>query len=96
MKSSGIVCFWHGPLVTGRFAPTTLMLGNWAAAPPLAPASVSINTSVLYVGQAVGSAIGGMFFARDLAHDVRYASVGLAALALTMVLLRRPRSRFLA
>ena len=29
------------------------------AAPPLASASVSLNTSVLYVGQAIGSAIGG-------------------------------------
>jgi MFS transporter, DHA1 family, inner membrane transport protein len=67
-----------------------------AAAPPLAPASVSLNTSVLYVGQAVGSAIGGLLFARDLPHDVGYASVGLMALALTMVLLSRPRPRFSA
>jgi len=67
-----------------------------AAAPPLAPASVSLNTSVLYVGQAVGSAIGGLLFARDLPHDMGYASAGLVALALTMVLLSRPRRRFSA
>ena len=36
-----------------------------AAAPPLASASVSLNTSVLYIGQAIGSAIGGQLFARD-------------------------------
>ncbi len=29
------------------------------AAPSLASASVSLNTSVLYIGQAIGSAIGG-------------------------------------
>lgn len=31
------------------------------AAPPLAPASVSLNTSVLDIGQAMGSATGGLF-----------------------------------
>ncbi len=35
-------------------------------APSLASASVSLNTSVLYIGQAVGSAIGGFLYARDL------------------------------
>ena len=32
-----------------------------AAAPDLASASVALNTSVLYVGQAIGSGIGGLF-----------------------------------
>ncbi len=57
------------------------------AAPALAPASVSLNTSVLYIGQAVGSAIGGTLFARDLLYGAGYASMGFVALALMMVLL---------
>lgn len=57
------------------------------AAPALAPASVSLNTSVLYIGQAVGSAIGGALFARDLLHAEGYVSMGFVALALMMVVL---------
>jgi DHA1 family inner membrane transport protein len=53
-----------------------------AAAPALASASVSLNTSVLYIGQAVGSAIGGVLYARDLLHGAGYVSMGFVALAL--------------
>jgi predicted MFS family arabinose efflux permease len=61
------------------------------AAPTLASASVSLNTSVLYVGQAVGSAIGGMLYARDLWYGMGYVSMGFVALALVAVTLSRPR-----
>jgi predicted MFS family arabinose efflux permease len=61
------------------------------AAPVLASASVSLNTSVLYIGQAVGSAIGGMLYARDLLYGAGYVSVGFVALALLTVMLTRPR-----
>jgi DHA1 family inner membrane transport protein len=60
------------------------------AAPELASASVSLNTSVLYVGQAVGSAIGGVLYARGLLHGAGYVAAGFVALALMMVLLTRP------
>jgi predicted MFS family arabinose efflux permease len=62
------------------------------AAPALASASVSLNTSVLYVGQAVGSAIGGWLFARDFLHATGYVGAAFVALALTMVILTRPSS----
>jgi predicted MFS family arabinose efflux permease len=65
-----------------------------AVAPPLASASVSLNTSVLYVGQAVGSAVGGVLYARDLLYGVGYAAMVFVALALTVVMLTRPRPTF--
>jgi DHA1 family inner membrane transport protein len=62
-----------------------------AAAPALASASVSLNTSVLYIGQAVGSAIGGLLFARDWLYAAGYVAVGFVVLALLVVKLTRPR-----
>ena len=61
------------------------------AAPELASASVSLNTSVLYIGQAVGSAIGGILFAHDLLHASGYVGMAFVALALVIVTLTRPR-----
>src|ERR1700736_52791 len=61
------------------------------AAPALASASVSLNTSVLYVGQAIGSAIGGVLYARDLLYGAGYVAMGFVALALVIVTLTRPR-----
>jgi MFS transporter, DHA1 family, inner membrane transport protein len=62
-----------------------------AAAPALAPASVSLNTSVLYVGQAIGSAIGGMLYERNLLYGAGYGAMGFVALALIIVVLTKPR-----
>jgi predicted MFS family arabinose efflux permease len=61
------------------------------AVPALASASVALNTSVLYVGQAVGSAIGGFLYDRDLPFTSGYVAAALVALALTTVLLTRPK-----
>jgi DHA1 family inner membrane transport protein len=57
-----------------------------AAAPELASASVALNTSVLYIGQATGSAIGGVLYARDWLYGFGYVSMGFVALALIAVI----------
>jgi DHA1 family inner membrane transport protein len=62
-----------------------------SAAPALASASVALNTSVLYVGQAVGSAIGGLLYGRDLLYGAGYVSMGFVVLALMTVVLTKPR-----
>ncbi|MGY4602600.1 DHA1 family inner membrane transport protein [Bradyrhizobium sp. USDA 4474] len=56
-----------------------------AAAPPLAPATVALNTSVLYIGQAIGSAVGGALFARELLHSTGFVAVGFVVLAVVLV-----------
>ncbi|MGJ4887013.1 MFS transporter [Bradyrhizobium sp. HKCCYLRH3099] len=63
------------------------------AAPPLASASVSLNTSVLYIGQAIGSAVGGSLFARDLLGVTGYVATAFVVLALLVILATRPRER---
>jgi DHA1 family inner membrane transport protein len=60
-----------------------------SAAPALASASVSLNTSVLYVGQAIGSAIGGLLYARELLYGIGYAGMAFVALALMTVISTR-------
>ena len=60
------------------------------AAPPLAPASVSLNTSVLYIGQAIGSATGGLLFGRDLLHSMGFAAAAFVVIAVALVLQTRP------
>ena len=61
------------------------------AAPSLASASVSLNTSVLYIGQAVGSAIGGFLYARELFYAAGYVASAFVALAVVTVILTKPR-----
>lgn len=62
-----------------------------AAAPPLASASVSLNTSVLYIGQAIGSAVGGILYGGDFLYGAGYVGTAFLVLALVIVLATRPR-----
>ena len=50
------------------------------------------SASVLYVGQAVGSAIGELLYARDLLQATGSVGAGFVALDLMMVLVTRPKS----
>jgi predicted MFS family arabinose efflux permease len=49
------------------------------AAPDLSSASVALNTSGVYVGQAIGSGVGGVMFGLELLHSIGF--VGLAFVA---------------
>ena len=57
----------------------------------MASASVSLNTSVLYIGQAIGSAVGAILYGRDMLYGTGYVAVAFVALALVTVVLTRPR-----
>lgn len=61
------------------------------AAPPMASASVALNTSVLYVGQAIGSAVGGLLYGAGFLRGAGYAATAFLILALAAVLMTRPR-----
>ena len=61
-----------------------------AASPPLASASVSLNTSVLYVGQAIGSFVGGLFYECEFLHGLGFVAAVFVALGLVLVVMSRP------
>lgn len=56
-----------------------------AAAPDLASASVALNTSVLYIGQAIGSGIGGLLFAQESFHVIGFVGVAFVASACALL-----------
>ena len=60
-----------------------------AAAPHLATASVSINNTALYFGQALGSGIGSLIFSSGAFAGMGYAAVALVAAGLLLLWLSR-------
>jgi DHA1 family inner membrane transport protein len=52
--------------------------------PALAPASVALNTSVLYIGQACGATLGGALIARGLNDMIGYVAVGMMVVAISL------------
>jgi predicted MFS family arabinose efflux permease len=56
-----------------------------AAVPALSSAAVALNTSAIYVGQAFGSALGGVLFAHDLPRGIGYAAMVLVAASLALL-----------
>lgn len=63
------------------------------AAPALASASIALNTSAIYVGQAIGSAIGGELIARNMLAPVGAVAAAITGCALLVVLMTRDESR---
>jgi predicted MFS family arabinose efflux permease len=53
-------------------------------APPLAPASIALNSSAMYAGQAIGAATGGALIARGAMESLHWA--GVAGLVISMAL----------
>jgi predicted MFS family arabinose efflux permease len=65
-----------------------------AAAPPLASGTVALNTSCIYVGQAIGSGAGGFLFKRGLYDEVGYIAIAfVTASIIVLVLSRGPNER---
>jgi DHA1 family inner membrane transport protein len=58
--------------------------------PALAGAAIALNSSAIYVGQALGSAAGGVFFDAHYYVAVGFAAFALLALTLGIVALTRP------
>jgi predicted MFS family arabinose efflux permease len=62
------------------------------AAPALSSATIALNTSAIYVGQAIGSAIGGSLIARDLAPTLGWVAAAITGSALIALLFTRDES----
>jgi predicted MFS family arabinose efflux permease len=73
--SVGIVLIGLGFAATNSMQQARLV----QAAPDLSSASVALNTSGVYVGQAIGSGVGGVMFGLELLHSIGF--VGLAFVA---------------
>ncbi len=63
-----------------------------AAGPQLSSATVALNTSALYVGQAIGSGLGGFLYAREMYEGLGYLAVAFVLAALLLIWPTRKRA----
>jgi DHA1 family inner membrane transport protein len=64
-----------------------------AAAPELASASIALNTSGIYVGQAVGSYVGGLLIVREMFTAMGWTAVAFLVAALVILVFTRGASQ---
>jgi MFS transporter, DHA1 family, inner membrane transport protein len=76
----GIVFWGLGFAATNSMQQARLV----TAAPDLSSATVALNTSALYTGQAIGSAIGGVLFGLGYLHSIGYVGAGFVALGIAV------------
>jgi DHA1 family inner membrane transport protein len=81
----GIVFWGLGFAATNSMQQARLV----AAAPDLSSATVGLNTSALYTGQAIGSAIGGILFSQGYLHSIGYVGATFVALGLVILAITR-------
>lgn len=76
----GIVFWGLGFAATNSMQQARLV----TAAPDLSSATVALNTSALYIGQAIGSAIGGILFGLGYLHSIGYVGASFVALGIAV------------
>lgn len=63
-----------------------------STAPLLSNATVALNTSMLYVGQAIGASVGGLLFERGYLVEMGYVAAACMLLSWPVFLITRPKS----
>ena len=92
--SGGYLPMLAGALIWGFgfAAANSLQLARLVvAAPELSPGAVALNTSVLYIGQSIGSAIGGELFERGHYLPIGYLATTIIVAGLGVLLMTKPR-----
>ena len=84
---AGALIWGFGFTATNSLQQARLVL----AAPSLSGGSIALNTSVLYIGQSVGSTIGGVLFERGQYLPIGYVATAIMVAGLGMLLMTRPR-----
>ncbi|MBA8801116.1 putative MFS family arabinose efflux permease [Agrobacterium sp. RC10-4-1] len=88
----GAIVLW-GIAVWG-FYPAQMAHLVSAGGPPVAPVTLSLNTSVMYAGFGVGSALGSAILASRSVQAIGLAAAGLEAIAVILFLIYRLTGRF--